>query len=91
MEKKEELSLSIRNITKTYPGVVALNQVSIEFHKGEIHALMGENGAGKSTLMKVISGVTAPDSGYFILGIRNLVRLRRHSRRHAGSRLYIRS
>ena len=68
MEKKEELSLSIRNITKTYPGVVALNQVSIEFHKGEIHALMGENGAGKSTLMKVISGVTAPDSGYFYIG-----------------------
>lgn len=68
MEKKEELSLSIRNITKTYPGVVALNQVSIKFHKGEIHALMGENGAGKSTLMKVISGVTAPDSGYFYIG-----------------------
>jgi ribose transport system ATP-binding protein len=60
--------LSVRNITKTYPGVVALNDVSIEFEKGEIHALLGENGAGKSTLIKVISGAIQPDSGMIRFG-----------------------
>ena len=75
MKKREELSLSVQNITKTYPGVVALNQVSIDFRKGEVHALMGENGAGKSTLMKVISGVTEPDSGVFLIGDREFNRI----------------
>ena len=55
--------LSLRKITKTYPGVVALNNFSIDFERGEIHALLGENGAGKSTLIKVISGAILPDSG----------------------------
>ena len=61
MEK--EISLALKNITKRYPGVVALNDYSIEFYKGEIHALVGENGAGKSTLIKVISGAIEPDEG----------------------------
>ncbi|MDA4633654.1 ATP-binding cassette domain-containing protein, partial [Escherichia coli] len=47
----------MRNITKTFPGVKALNNVNLNVRKGEIHALVGENGAGKSTLMKVLSGV----------------------------------
>jgi ribose transport system ATP-binding protein len=55
--------LSLRNITKTYPGVVALNDFSIDFEKGEVHALLGENGAGKSTLIKIISGAIEPDNG----------------------------
>lgn len=55
--------LSIRNITKTYPGVTALDDLSIDFYSGEIHALLGENGAGKSTLIKTIAGAIAPDSG----------------------------
>ena len=49
--------LEMRSITKTFPGVKALNAVNLTVMEGEIHALVGENGAGKSTLMKVLSGV----------------------------------
>lgn len=49
--------LEMRNITKTFPGVKALDNVNFQVEKGEIHCLVGENGAGKSTLMKVLSGV----------------------------------
>ena len=49
--------LEMRNIRKTFPGVVALDQVNLRVEAGQIHALVGENGAGKSTLMKVLSGV----------------------------------
>ncbi|MHB9293356.1 putative multiple sugar transport system ATP-binding protein [Hollandina sp. SP2] len=49
--------LEMKNITKTFPGVVALDKVNLQVKQGEIHALVGENGAGKSTLMKVLSGV----------------------------------
>lgn len=52
-----EIILEMQNITKTFPGVKALDNVNIKVQKGEIHALCGENGAGKSTLMKVLSGV----------------------------------
>src|SRR5512138_678933 len=55
--------LELIDIRKTYPGVVALDAVSLAVCKGEVIGLVGENGAGKSTLMKVLGGVIAPDSG----------------------------
>lgn len=58
-----DVILSVRNVTKTYPGVTALDNVSIDFRQGEVHALVGENGAGKSTLIKVLTGAIQADSG----------------------------
>ncbi len=61
-------TMEVQNITKRFPGVVALDDVSLQFFPGEIHAIVGENGAGKSTLMKVMSGAYIPDSGTIYLG-----------------------
>ena len=55
--------LAFENITKSFPGVRALNDVSLSVDGGSVHALIGENGAGKSTLLKILSGVYNPDSG----------------------------
>lgn len=61
---QEEISvLSLNNITKLYPGVVALDDVSMSFLAGEVHAIVGENGAGKSTFIKIITGARQPDRG----------------------------
>ncbi|MGE9290786.1 MAG: ATP-binding cassette domain-containing protein, partial [Puniceicoccales bacterium] len=59
--------LQLKNITKKYPGVIALNDVSIDFVKGEAHALVGENGAGKSTLIKSCTGAVKPNSGSIVI------------------------
>lgn len=59
--------LEVKNVTKTYPGVVALDKVSFDVDKGEILALTGENGAGKSTVIKTIAGAVTPDSGSIVI------------------------
>jgi ribose transport system ATP-binding protein len=63
MQITEYPALEVKNITKIFPGVRALDDVSLMFSRGEIHALMGENGAGKSTLLKIITGIYKPDDG----------------------------
>lgn len=63
----ENTILELKNIVKKYPGVVALDKVSLEIKEGEVHALVGENGAGKSTLIKTITGAISPNEGEIIL------------------------
>lgn len=72
---REDVVVEVQGIGKSYPGVRALTDVSLDVRPGEVHALVGENGAGKSTLMMILSGVTQPDAGrIFINGLE--VRLR---------------
>ena len=63
MQVEDQHILEFRGITKEFPGVKALDNISMSFRYGEVHALCGENGAGKSTLMKILSGVYQPTSG----------------------------
>jgi len=63
MTNSREFILSMNNISKTFPGVNALENVDFSLKEGEVHALIGENGAGKSTLIKVLTGVEHPDTG----------------------------
>lgn len=63
MINNEDFILMMKSISKTFPGVNALDNVDFSLKRGEIHALVGENGAGKSTLIKVLTGVEHPDSG----------------------------
>src|SRR5713101_6468129 len=61
------MQLSAESVSQAFPGVQALDKVSLELKPGEIHALMGENGAGKSTLIKIITGLYRPDAGRVLL------------------------
>jgi ribose transport system ATP-binding protein/inositol transport system ATP-binding protein len=64
---QSDFILEVDDVTKEFPGVVALDKVKFQLRRGSVHALMGENGAGKSTLMKIVAGIYTPDSGIFKL------------------------
>ena len=70
--------LSVRDVTVTFGGVVALKNVSLDVSRGEIRGLIGPNGAGKSTLFNVVSGLSRPEQGTVVFGGRNLLALRPH-------------
>ena len=78
--------LSLKNLTKQYPGVLALDQVSLDFVAGEVHALLGENGAGKSTLIKAIAGAIEPDDGVIRLDGQEYAKMTPHLARSLGDR-----
>lgn len=73
LKNDAEKVLDVRGLTKAFPGVQALDDVSISLHAGEVLGVVGENGAGKSTLMKVISGAVTPDSGSVVVNGAELV------------------
>lgn len=79
-----EVILTIRDVTKTYPGVIALDHFSMDFYRGEVHALLGENGAGKSTLIKIISGAIEPDSGGITFEGQTYTKMNPHLSRELG-------
>ena len=76
--------LDMRNVTKTFPGVRAVDNVSLDVRRGEVHALIGENGAGKSTLMHLAAGVYQPDSGSIDLDGVSIAGLNEHGAAEAG-------
>jgi len=80
----KSIVLSLKDLTKQYPGVLALDRVSLDFVQGEVHALLGENGAGKSTLIKVIAGAIEPDGGSIRLGGLEYARMNPHLARSLG-------
>ncbi len=79
-----EYVLEFRKISKDFPGVKALADVSMSFKPGEVHALVGENGAGKSTLMKILSGVYQPSAGEIFYKDEKLVLQNPHHAQTAG-------
>src|ERR1700756_3328827 len=62
------MSLRLNEITKSFPGVRALDRVTFSAEPGSVHALIGENGAGKSTLLRILGGIYQPDSGNLVVG-----------------------
>ena len=65
--KKKYIMAQMRNVTKIYPGIIAVDNVTMDFREGEIHGIIGKNGAGKTTLVNIFSGVIAPDEGEIII------------------------
>src|SRR5512139_2908967 len=76
--------LSLKDITKRYPGVLALNRVSLDVLEGEVHALLGENGAGKSTLIKAIAGAIDWDGGVIRINGQDYSKITPHLSRNLG-------
>ena len=73
MESSSPPIVEFHSVSKTFPGVLALEDVSFSVRRGEVRALIGENGAGKSTLLKILSGVHLPDAGSVVLDGRERV------------------
>lgn len=80
VSKSQALSISVRNVTKTYGKIFALNDVSIEIKKGEFLTLLGPSGSGKTTLLMVLAGFTRPDQGSLMFGDREMIRTAPHLR-----------
>ncbi|MGH6894620.1 MAG: sugar ABC transporter ATP-binding protein [Dongiaceae bacterium] len=80
----QQLRLAIRNVIKTFPGVRAVDDVSVEVRRGEVMALIGENGAGKSTLMHLVAGVYKPDTGAIALDGASIASLNEQGAADAG-------
>ena len=59
--------LQLENVSKFFGPVIALNGVTLQLKRGEVHCLLGDNGAGKSTLIKTLAGVHAPDQGRYLV------------------------
>src|SRR3990172_7919714 len=72
MNKMDDIILSAQNITKVFPGTVALDDVTFNVRRGKVNVLIGENGAGKSTLMKILAGVERPTHGKILLDGREI-------------------
>jgi len=66
--------LILTDVTKVYPGVVALKNVDITFTRGKVHCLMGENGAGKSTVARILTGLRVPDEGTVFIDGKDAIR-----------------
>jgi len=74
----------MRNISKSFPGVKALDDVQLDVYRGEVHALLGENGAGKSTLVKILSGAHQPDEGTIVIDGKHVSFSSTRDAEHAG-------
>ncbi len=75
---KPDTILELKNVTKLFPGVIALNNVSYSIQRGTVHGIVGENGAGKSTMMNIISGLFKPDEGELFIDGEKVVLNNRH-------------
>src|SRR3954470_49903 len=65
---QDDFALEVRGLTKRFPGVLALDHVSLAVKRGEIHAVVGQNGAGKTTLIHLVTGMFSPYEGTILLG-----------------------
>jgi branched-chain amino acid transport system ATP-binding protein len=84
MARTPAMKLEIRNLTKAFGGLRAIDDVSLDFPSGSLSAVIGPNGAGKSTFFNLISGAFSPDSGEVMLDGQDIIRLSRSERMHRG-------
>lgn len=82
--RDEDVALETRNLSKSFGGLLAVDDVNFQLRKGEVHCLIGPNGAGKSTLLKLLTGVHSPDQGEIIYGGEDISGLHPHERVRRG-------